>query len=162
MWSVSGKGSLSWCLFRVCVCVCVCVCLCVCARKRENTFLQGHAPTVLRLLFLWVHLTLFYLWDLSHLPRITPNSLYSWGWPWTTNPSVFTSWMEVLKILSLDMVVSWRDGSGVKSTDCSSRDPEFNSQQPHGGSQPSVMGSDAIFWCVWRQLQCAHVHKVNK
>ena len=27
----------------------------------------------------------------------------------------------------------------VKSTDCSSRGPEFNSQQPHGGSQPSVM-----------------------
>jgi hypothetical protein len=24
--------------------------------------------------------------------------------------------------------------------------PEFNSQQPHGGSQPSVMGSDALFW----------------
>ena len=32
----------------------------------------------------------------------------------------------------------WRDGSAVKSTDCSSRGPEFNSQQPHGGSQPSV------------------------
>jgi hypothetical protein len=31
---------------------------------------------------------------------------------------------------------------------CSSRGPEFNSQQPHGGSQPSVMGSDALFWCV--------------
>jgi hypothetical protein len=28
----------------------------------------------------------------------------------------------------------WRDGSEVKSTGCSSRDPEFNSQQPHGGS----------------------------
>jgi hypothetical protein len=28
----------------------------------------------------------------------------------------------------------WRDGSVVKSTDCSSRGPEFNSQQPHGGS----------------------------
>jgi hypothetical protein len=27
----------------------------------------------------------------------------------------------------------------VKSTDCSSRGPEFNSQQPHGGSQSSVM-----------------------
>jgi hypothetical protein len=39
----------------------------------------------------------------------------------------------------------WRDGSAVKSTDCTSRDPEFNSQQPHGGSQPSVMGSDALF-----------------
>ena len=29
----------------------------------------------------------------------------------------------------------------VKITDCSSRGPEYNSQQPHGGSQPSVMGS---------------------
>jgi hypothetical protein len=28
---------------------------------------------------------------------------------------------------------------------CSSRSPEFNAQQPHGGSQPSVMGSDALF-----------------
>jgi hypothetical protein len=34
------------------------------------------------------------------------------------------------------------------SIDCSSRGPEFNSQQPHGGSQPSVMGSDALFWCL--------------
>ena len=42
----------------------------------------------------------------------------------------------------------WKDGSAVKSTDCSSRGPEFNSQEPHGGSQPSVMGSDALFWCV--------------
>jgi hypothetical protein len=42
----------------------------------------------------------------------------------------------------------WRDGSAVKSTDCSSRGPKFNSQQPHGGSQPSVMGSDTLFWFV--------------
>jgi len=27
----------------------------------------------------------------------------------------------------------------VKSTDCSSQGPEFKSQQPHGGSQPSEM-----------------------
>jgi hypothetical protein len=33
----------------------------------------------------------------------------------------------------------WWDGSAVKSTDWSSRGPEFNSQQPHGGSKPSVM-----------------------
>ena len=26
--------------------------------------------------------------------------------------------------------------------------PEFNYQQPHGGSQPSVIESDALFWCV--------------
>jgi hypothetical protein len=42
----------------------------------------------------------------------------------------------------------WRGGSAVKSTDCSARGLEFESQQPHGGSQPSVMGSDALFWCV--------------
>jgi hypothetical protein len=42
----------------------------------------------------------------------------------------------------------WRDDSVVKSTECSSRGPEFNFQQPHGGSQPSVMGSYALFWCV--------------
>jgi len=42
----------------------------------------------------------------------------------------------------------WRDGLEVKSTDCSSRGPEFNSQQPHGGSQPSVMRSDALSCCV--------------
>jgi hypothetical protein len=29
----------------------------------------------------------------------------------------------------------------VKNTDYSFRGPEFNSQQPHGGSQTSVMGS---------------------
>jgi hypothetical protein len=42
----------------------------------------------------------------------------------------------------------WRDGSAGKSTDCSYEGPEFNSQQPHGGSQPSIMRSDALFWCV--------------
>jgi hypothetical protein len=33
----------------------------------------------------------------------------------------------------------------VKSPNCSSRGPEFKSQQPHGGSQPSVMRSDTLF-----------------
>lgn len=32
----------------------------------------------------------------------------------------------------------------VRAPDCSSEGPEFKSQQPHGGSQPSVMGSDAL------------------
>jgi hypothetical protein len=26
--------------------------------------------------------------------------------------------------------------------------PEFKSQQTHGRSQPSVIRSDALFWCV--------------
>jgi hypothetical protein len=44
-------------------------------------------------------------------------------------------------------LLGWRDGSAVKSTEYS-RGPEFKSQQPHGDSQPSVMRSDALFWCV--------------
>jgi hypothetical protein len=39
----------------------------------------------------------------------------------------------------------WWDGSADKSTDCSFKGPEFKFQQPHGGSQPSEMGSDALF-----------------
>jgi hypothetical protein len=42
----------------------------------------------------------------------------------------------------------WRDSSVFKSTDCSSEGPEFKSQQPHGGSQPSIIRSDTLFWCV--------------
>jgi hypothetical protein len=43
---------------------------------------------------------------------------------------------------------NWRLERWLKSTDCSSEGPEFNSQQPHGGSKPSVMGSTALFSCV--------------
>jgi hypothetical protein len=47
------------------------------------------------------------------------------------------------KNLALDFNIlimrGWRDGSAVKSTGCLSRGPEFNSQYPHGGSQPSSM-----------------------
>ena len=24
------------------------------------------------------------------------------------------------------------------------------------------MGSDALFWCVWREWQCTHIHKIKK
>jgi hypothetical protein len=55
----------------------------------------------------------------------------------------------------------WRDGSAVKSTDCSFRGSEFNFQQPHRGSQPSVMESYTLFCCVWKHLQCTHIHVIN-
>ena len=48
----------------------------------------------------------------------------------------------------------WRDGSAVKSIACSSKGPEFNSQQPHGGPQPSVLRSGALFWLT--------AYKINK
>jgi hypothetical protein len=36
----------------------------------------------------------------------------------------------------------------VRALDCSSEGPEFKSQKPHGGLQPSVTRSDSLFWCV--------------
>jgi hypothetical protein len=42
------------------------------------------------------------------------------------------------------------DGAGemaqrlISSTDCSSGEPEFNSQQPHGGSQPSALPPSGV------------------
>jgi hypothetical protein len=52
----------------------------------------------------------------------------------------------------------------VKSTDCSSIGPEFNSQQPHGDSQPTVMGSeDTISSGVSENsYSVAHIHKIKK
>jgi hypothetical protein len=46
-------------------------------------------------------------------------------------------------------VGGWRDGSVVKSTDCSSKGPEFKSQQPYGGSQSPIMRSDSLFCRAW-------------
>jgi hypothetical protein len=48
-------------------------------------------------------------------------------------------------LIKKKMPRDWRDGSAVKSTDRFSRGPEFKSQQPHGGSQLSVRGYDALF-----------------
>ena len=50
-----------------------------------------------------------------------------------------------------NVFVGWRDGSAVKNTDCSSRGPEFNSQQPHSG-----------IWCPFlvclkRAIVCSHI-----
>jgi hypothetical protein len=61
------------------------------------------------------------------------------------------AFVEQTLVLNLKLLVrAWGDGSAVKSTGCSSRGPEFKSQQPHGGSQPPIMGSDT------------HIHKINK
>lgn len=41
----------------------------------------------------------------------------------------------------------WRDGSGEKSTVRSSGGPRFDSQHPHGGSQPSLtLAHDTLLW----------------
>jgi hypothetical protein len=55
----------------------------------------------------------------------------------------------MLSFIRVAMVWGWRDdGSVVKSTDYSSRGSEFNFQQPHDGSQTSIMEYGALFWCA--------------
>ena len=54
--------------------------------------------------------------------------------------------IPVYKFILKSYLWGWRDGSEVKSAGYSSRGPEFNFQQPHGGSQPSLVESDALFW----------------
>jgi hypothetical protein len=56
----------------------------------------------------------------------------------------------------------WRDGSEAKSTGYSSRGLRFNFQHLHGGSQPSVMGSDALFWPAGLHADRVLIHKINE
>jgi hypothetical protein len=48
----------------------------------------------------------------------------------------------------------------VKSIVCSSRGPEFNSQHPYGGSQPSVMG--CLLQVCLKTAIVYSLHKINK
>jgi hypothetical protein len=50
---------------------------------------------------------------------------------------------ETMKAIGAGEMAQW-----VRAPDCSSEGSEFKSQQPHGGSQPSVTRSDSLFWCV--------------
>jgi hypothetical protein len=48
-----------------------------------------------------------------------------------------------------------RDGSAVKNT---SRDPDFNLQQPLADLQPSIMGSHAQFW--WKKNSTEYIKEI--
>jgi len=64
----------------------------------------------------------------------------------------------VFKYEVISFSLGWRDGSVVKSTDCSSRGPEFQSQQPHGVSQPSVMKC-SLLKCLKTPTEYSHINK---
>jgi hypothetical protein len=53
--------------------------------------------------------------------------------------------MDKIRLLKIKLSGAEKNGSAIKSTSCSSRGPEFNSQQPHGGSHPCVIRSDSLF-----------------
>jgi hypothetical protein len=68
----------------------------------------------------------------------------------------------IIIIIIIIILWGWRDGSVVKSADCSSEGPEFKSQQPHGGSQPSVTKSDALFLLEYLRTATVYLHIMNK
>jgi hypothetical protein len=63
--------------------------------------------------------------------------------------------LTVLEAAKSDVKVpgqGWRDGSAVKSGALL----EFDSQQLHGGLQPSIMGSSTQFWCAGAHAKYSH------
>jgi hypothetical protein len=63
----------------------------------------------------------------------------------------YYNYLEYNKVIIIVEKCEWGAGEmaqWVRAPDCSSEGPEFKSQQPHGGSQPSVTRSDALFWSV--------------
>jgi hypothetical protein len=71
---------------------------------------------------------------------------------WKKEDSILLVCLHLLASTSVKILLAgggWRHGSAVKHWLLFQR---FNSQQPHGGSQPSVVESDALFWYVWKQL----------
>jgi hypothetical protein len=71
--------------------------------------------------------------------------------PYTGRPC----WLSQFKCLHISEQTNKNqvEGAGemaqwVRAPNCSSEGLEFKSQQPHGGSQPSVTRSDALFWVV--------------
>jgi hypothetical protein len=79
-------------------------------------------------------------WEAEAKPGL--QSEFQDSWSYTKKPCLIK---QTNKQTNNTLLLGWRDGSVVKSTDCSTEGPEFKSQQPHGGSQPSIMRSDALF-----------------
>jgi hypothetical protein len=65
-----------------------------------------------------------------------------WELWWNTHK--YIKYKYILKeMIRADEMAQW-----VRAPNCSSEGQEFKSQQPHGGSQPSITRSDSLFWSV--------------
>jgi hypothetical protein len=96
-------------------CVCVCVCVCVRAKALELCKREREIGKLVNLK----------LSPHGHFPSLLHQNLF-----------------EIVQSNVPLGLERW--GSAVKSTDCSSRGPEFNSQQPHGGSHSCIIESDSF------------------
>jgi hypothetical protein len=118
------------------VCSCVCVCLDVCV----IVFLWRSEVNFWTPLFLSFHHLCLGNW--THVIRSGSRCLYL---------------TETACCPKTNPLRGWRDGSAVKSTDCFLRGPEFNSQYSHGGSEPSVVGSESLFRGMCEDRTLIHI-----
>jgi hypothetical protein len=75
----------------------------------------------------------------------------------------FDSWGWTILDHKLISKVEWGAGEMAHQlrTLFFSRGPEFNPQQPHGGSQPSIVWCNALFWHVGVHADRLLIHKIN-
>nr|XP_048280865.1 zinc finger protein 562-like [Myodes glareolus] len=73
-----------------------------------------------------------YGWEDHNIEEHCQNSRRHERWQRHRLPVAF--WVQGTQLQGFQQYLSWRNGSVVKSTACSSNGPEFNSQRPHGGS----------------------------
>ena len=139
--------------------------------------------SLLSLDLLWAKINLFSFklfftecWALKVAPHLYEHQSSQTGMGYWTHPNTdqirdgAQNYLSLWQQTSLRQAYKWknkqtnkqtknnwaeRDGSEVENTDCSSRGPEFNSQQPQGGSQPSVMGSHVLFYRAGIYAGCA-------
>ncbi|CAO2629018.1 hypothetical protein LEMLEM_LOCUS20290, partial [Lemmus lemmus] len=73
--------------------------------------------------------------------------------PWAPEPGFSTTTLHYICLNANLYAQQWLWWSlsiylRVKRTGCPSSGPEFDSHQPRGGSQPSLMRSGSLFWCA--------------
>jgi hypothetical protein len=90
-----------------------------------------------------------------------PRTRGSQSFTYNRELGMWLSWQSTCLILIKICVLGWRDGSVVNSADCSSEGREFKSQQPHDGSQPSIMRSDGPL-LVCPKTATVYLHIINK
>jgi hypothetical protein len=95
-------------------------------------------------MYIWIELY-------NHVTKMTlsttPLVLYTIISCFVNPPLILFRQLSVY-VLSLKNSRAGEMAQWVRAPDCSSEGPEFKSQQPHGGSQPSVRRSDSLFWSV--------------
>ena len=81
---------------------------------------------------------------------IAPREWLLYSSSWTQDPGhpLPESEMELVCGIKRETCGAGEMAQWVRAPDCSSEGQEFKSQQPHGGSQPSVTRSDSLFWSV--------------